>query len=195
MDIASAATVAYDEAAERRHLALRKEFLLDTDYVFLNHGSFGACPRPVFERYQAWQRELELRPIEFLGRRVRDLLAQARARLADYLSFGHDDVVYVSNVTTALNIVARSLPLEPGDEVLTTNHEYGALDRTWTFVSEHRPPRVVLPEPLVPRVLSLSPITSRPAFILPIEPLIARARAAGIWTVVDGAHAPGQLEL
>jgi len=214
MNIASAAAVAYDEAAERRHLALRDEFLLDPDYVFLNHGSFGACPRPVFERYQAWQRDLELRPIEFLGRSVRGLLAESRAALADYLHVGHDDVVYVSNVTTALNIVARSLPLEPGDEVLTTNHEYGAIDRTWTFVSEHRQSRVVVQKLPVPiedpeevveavwagvtprtRVLFLSHITSPTAVILPIEPLIARARAAGIWTVVDGAHAPGQLEL
>src|SRR5260370_836593 len=106
MDIASAATVAYDQAAERRHLAIRQEFLLDPDVVFLNHGSFGACPRPVFERYQAWQRELEFRPVEFLGRPVRDLLAEARGRLADYLGAGHEDVVYVSNVPPALNIVA-----------------------------------------------------------------------------------------
>ncbi len=214
MNIASAAAVAYDEAAERRHLTLRDEFLLDPDVVFLNHGSFGACPRPVFQRYQAWQRELGLRPIEFLGRRVRGLLAEARAALADYLHVGHDDVVYVSNVTTALNIVARSLPLEPGDEVLTTNHEYGAIDRTWTFVSEHRQSQVVvqkLPLPMSDpdevveavwagvtprtRVLFLSHITSPTAVTLPIEPLIARARDAGIWTVVDGAHAPGQIEL
>ena len=180
----------------------------------LNHGSFGACPRPVFERYQAWQRELELRPVEFLGRRSRDLLAAARGRLADYLRVGQDDVVYVANVTTALNIVARSLPLEPGDEVLTTNHEYGALDRTWTFVSEHRQTRVVVQKLPVPmsdpeevvdavwagvtprtRVLFMSHITSPTAVTLPIEPLIARARAAGIWTVIDGAHAPGQVEL
>jgi isopenicillin-N epimerase len=214
MKIASAAEVAYDEAAEQRHLALREEFLLDPDVAFLNHGSFGACPRPVFERYQAWQRELELQPVEFLGRRVHGLLAEARGRLADYLRVGHDDVVYVSNVTTALNIVARSLPLEPGDEVLTTNHEYGALDRTWTFVSEHRQTRVVVQKLPVPmsdpeevveavwagvtpktRVLFISHITSPTAVTLPIEPLIVRARAAGIWTVVDGAHAPGQVDL
>jgi isopenicillin-N epimerase len=214
MEIASAAAVAYDEAAEQRHLALRAEFLLDPNIVFLNHGSFGACPRPVFERYQAWQRELELRPIEFLGRRVHGLLAEARARLADYLNVGHDDVVYVSNVTTALNIVARSLPLEPDDEVLTTNHEYGALERTWTFVSEHRQTRVVVQKLPVPiddpdevveavwagvtprtRVLFLSHITSPTAVKLPIEPLISRAHAAGIWTVIDGAHAPGQVDL
>ena len=214
MEIASAAAVAYDNAAERRHVVLREQFLLDPGVAFLNHGSFGACPRPVFERYQAWQRELELRPVEFLGRRSRDLLAAARGRLADYLRVGQDDVVYVANVTTALNIVARSLPLEPGDEVLTTNHEYGALDRTWTFVSEHRQTRVVVQKLPVPmsdpeevvdavwagvtprtRVLFMSHITSPTALTLPIEPLIARARAAGIWTVIDGAHAPGQVEL
>jgi isopenicillin-N epimerase len=214
MEVASAAAVAYDGAAERRHLALRDEFLLDPNYVFLNHGSFGACPRPVFERYQAWQRELELRPVEFLGRRVHDLLAEARGHLADYLHVGADDVVYVSNVTTALNIVARSLPLEAGDEVLTTNHEYGALERTWTFVSEFRQTRVVVQKLPVPigdpeevveavwagvtprtRVLFLSHITSPTAVTLPIEPLIARARAAEIWTVVDGAHAPSQVDL
>jgi isopenicillin-N epimerase len=182
--------------------------------VFLNHGSFGACPRPVFERYQAWQRELEHQPVEFLSRRQRGLLAEARSKLAEYLNVGADDVVYVPNVTTALNIVARSLPLEPGDEILTTDHEYGALERTWTFVAEHRQARLViqrLPVPLVDpdevveavwagvtdrtRVLFLSHITSPTAVTLPIEPLIARARAAGIWTVIDGAHAPGQIEL
>src|SRR5437660_2152233 len=151
MTLASARLVEYDDAAERRHLALRDEFLIDPDVVFLNHGSFGACPRPVFERYQAWQRELERQPVEFLSRRQRPLLAEARVKLADYLNAGTDDVVYVPNVTTALNIVARSLPLEPGDEILTTDHEYGALERTWTFVSEHRQARLVvrkLPVPL-----------------------------------------------
>src|SRR3982074_1840877 len=151
MTLASARLVEYDAAAERRHLALRDEFLIDPDVVFLNHGSFGACPRPVFERYQAWQVELERRPVEFLGRRQWSLLADARAALAEHLGAGHDDVVYVSNVTTALNIVARSLPLQAGDEILTTDHEYGALERTWTFVPDARQARIVpasLPVPL-----------------------------------------------
>src|SRR5260370_34956954 len=99
MRATSAFPLAYDDAAEARHLALREEFLLDPDVVFLNHGSFGACPRPVFERYQAWQVELERQPVEFLGRHQLSLLAEARARLAEYLGAGHDDVVYVSNVT------------------------------------------------------------------------------------------------
>ena len=206
--------VAYDDAAEARHVALREEFLLDPEVVFLNHGSFGACPRPVFERYQAWQRELECRPVEFLGRRQRDLLAEARQKLGRYLNVQADDVVYLPNVTSALNVVARSLPLQPQDEILTANHEYGALERTWTFVTEktgasikmqHLPTPLSDPEEVVERVwegvtertrvLFLSHITSPTAIRLPVEPLIQRARERGIWTVIDGAHAPGQIDL
>jgi isopenicillin-N epimerase len=208
------ASLAYDAAADSRHLALRQDFLLDPEVVFLNHGSFGACPRPVFERYQAYQRELERQPVEFLSRRQRALLDEARTALGGYLGTDANNVVYLPNVTTALNIVARSLPLEAGDEILTTDHEYGALERTWTFVVEQRGAVLKvqpLPRPLVDpgdvveavwsgvtpktRVLFLSHITSPTAVRLPIEPLIARAREAGIWTVIDGAHAPGQIDV
>jgi isopenicillin-N epimerase len=214
MSLAPVRPVAYDDAADARHTALRQDFLLDPTVTFLNHGSFGACPAPVFETYQGWQRELERQPVEFLGRRQRDLLTSARAALAEYLGAGSDDVVYLPNVTTALNVVARSLPLQAGDEILTTNHEYGALERTWTFVVEQQQARLViqdLPEVLndpsevveavwsgvTPRtrVLFLSHITSPTAVRLPVEELVSRARAAGIWTVIDGAHAPGQIDL
>jgi isopenicillin-N epimerase len=214
MTLKIAAPVAYDDAAEARHFALRQEFLIDPDVVFLNHGSFGACPQHVFETYQSWQRELERQPVEFLGRRVRDLLADARKELARYVGAEPDDLVYVSNVTTALNVAAHSLPLQPDDEILTTDHEYGALERTWAFVAEHCRARLVVQELPVPlddpqdvveaiwagvtprtRVLFLSHITSPTAVTLPIEPLIERARAAGIWTVIDGAHAPGQVDI
>jgi isopenicillin-N epimerase len=199
----------YDAAAEARHRALREQFLLRPEVTFLNHGSYGACPRPVFERYQEWQRELEGQPVEFLGRRAGDLLGESRA---SYLGCDADEVVYFPNVTHALNVVARSLPLSDGDEILTTDHEYGALDRTWRFLSGKNGSRYVvqaLPEPLDDpsevveavwagvtlrtKVLFLSHITSPTAVTLPIAPLIERARAAGIWTVVDGAHAPGQI--
>ena len=201
-------------AGEARHLALRGEFLLDPSVVFLNHGSFGACPRPVFEAYQRWQLELERQPVEFLSRRQRELLTTARAALAELSHASGTTWCLLPNVTTALNVVARSLPLQPGDEILTTDHEYGALERTWTFVVEHRQARLKIQElprrlddpsavveaiwaGVTPRtqVLFLSHITSPTAVILPIEPLIARARAAGIWTVIDGAHAPGQVDL
>ncbi|MBN1955383.1 MAG: aminotransferase class V-fold PLP-dependent enzyme [Anaerolineae bacterium] len=189
-------------------------FLLRSDVVFLNHGSFGACPRPVFAAYQDWQRELEQQPVEFLGRRLTGLMRQARAELAQYVGAAADDLVYVPNATTGLNIVARSLPLQPGDEVLTTDHEYGALYRTWRFICQKRGAHLVqqhLPLPVTTaedaadaiwagvtertRVLFLSHITSPTAVALPVEPLVRRARAAGIRTVVDGAHAPGQIPL
>jgi len=214
MSTASLSSTTYDEAAEQRHLQLRSEFLLDPDVVFLNHGSFGAAPRPVFEAYQRWQVELERQPVEFLGRRLRDLMADARAKLAEYLGADSDEIVYFPNVTAALNAVARSLPLNDGDEILTTNHEYGALERTWTFVCEHRGARLVVRELPLPfddpadtvealwsgvtartKVLFMSHISSPTAMTLPIEPLIQRARERGIWTVIDGAHAVGQLPL
>jgi len=182
--------------------------------VFLNHGSFGACPRPVFEVYQAWQRELERQPVEFLGRRFTDLMRTARQALAACVGANADDLVYVPNVTTGLNLVARSLPLQPGDEVLATDHEYGALDRTWRFVCQKRGARYVnqpLPLPLESaeqavdaiwagvtprtRVLFVSHITSPTALILPVAELVRRAKQAGLLTVIDGAHTPGQIDL
>ncbi len=120
---------------------MRDLYNLDPSIHFLNHGSFGACPKPVFAAYQDWQLRLERQPVEFLGRRVNGLLAESRTALADYLHAAADDLVYFPNPTTAVNMVARSLivrhgsgpRLVEGDEVLTTDHEYGALDRTWDY--------------------------------------------------------------
>ena len=193
---------------------LRDLFLLRPDVVFLNHGSFGACPRPVFETCQRWQLELERQPVEFLGRRFEPLMRQARAALGATVGADPDDLVYVPNATTGLNVVARSLPLAAGDEVLSTDHEYGALDRTWRFVCRQRGARYVrqpVPLPITSteqvigaiwagmtartRVLFVSHVTSPTAVILPVAELVRRARQAGIITVVDGAHAPGQIPL
>ena len=107
---------------------IRDEFLLDPDVVFLNHGSFGACPRDVFARYQELQLELERQPVAFLGRRLDGLLADARAALGAYVGADPDDVVFVQNATAGVNLAAWALDLQPGDEVLSTNLEYGALD-------------------------------------------------------------------
>ncbi len=193
---------------------MRDLFLLRPGVVYLNHGSFGACPRPVFERYQAWQRELEAEPVEFLGRRFTALMRAAREPLAAFVGAEPDDLVFVPNATTGLNAVARSLRLEPGDEVLGTDHEYGALDRTWTFVCQKRGARYVrrplgLPavsaEEVVDtvwsgvsdrtRALFLSHVTSTTAIAFPVTELVRRARERGIVTVIDGAHAPGQVPL
>ncbi|NIS81792.1 MAG: aminotransferase class V-fold PLP-dependent enzyme [Anaerolineales bacterium] len=189
-------------------------FLLDPDVIYLNHGAFGACPRPVFEVYQQLQRELERQPQEFLSRRIQDRMAQARSALATFLGCQADEVVYFPNPTTAINMVARSLELKPGDEILSTDHEYGAMDRTWRFICEQSGARYVrqpIPLPLTTvesfaqsfwngvnahtRVIFLSHITSPTALRFPVEKICQRARQAGILCIVDGAHAPGQIPL
>ena len=118
--------------------SLKKHFLLDPSVTFLNHGSFGATPKPVFREYQRWQRELENQPVEFLGRRFTQLMSDARAALGKYVGTHADHLVYTQNITISLNIVARSLELGSGDEVLSTDHEYGAMDRIWRFLSKER---------------------------------------------------------
>ena len=193
---------------------LHRQFLLNPEIIFLNHGSFGATPRPVFRAYQRWQRELETQPVEFLGRRAPELLRNSRAVLANYLHADCDDLAYVSNATTGINIIARSLHLDEGDEVLATNHEYGAIDRTWTFLSKKNGFKYINQPIGTPvsssaaliadlwkgvtantRVICISHITSPTAMIFPIAEICRKARQAGILTVIDGAHAPGQIDL
>ena len=192
------------------------EFLLDPEIIFTNHGSFGACPRPVFEAYQSWQRKLEHQPVEFLDRQAGALMAEARAALAMYLNCAPEEIVYFPNPTTAINMVARNLALGPGDEILTTDHEYGAMDRTWRYVCKKTGARYVqqsIPLPVstpgefvetfwagvTPRtkVIFLSHITSPTALIFPVEEICRRAREAeaGLLCIVDGAHAPGQISV
>src|SRR5436305_14159186 len=125
---------------------LRREFLLDPEVAFLNHGSYGACPRPVFERYQAWQRELEWEPVDFTGRRLPELLAAARADLGAFVGAPADDLTFVPNATTGVNMAARALDLQPGDEVLATDLEYGACDLTWEWVCARAGARYVRAE-------------------------------------------------
>lgn len=123
--------------------SLREQFLLDPEVVFLNHGSFGATPRPVFDVYQEWQRRLERQPVQFLGTDIIGYLAEARAALGRYLNADADDLVYVPNTTFGVNVAARSLNLGPGDEVLMPDHEYGACERAWTYISRERGFRIV----------------------------------------------------
>jgi isopenicillin-N epimerase len=193
---------------------LRQLFLLDPAVTYLNHGSFGACPKPVFQAYQGWQLELERQPVDFLDRKAPGLMAEARGALAEYVGCDADDLVYFPNPTTAINMVARSLKLGAGDEILTTDHEYGAVDRTWRFICNRRGARYIrraVPLPLCEdeafiehfwsgvnehtRVIFISHITSPTALKFPVEEICARAREAGLLTIVDGAHAPGQIPL
>ncbi len=193
---------------------LKQRFLLDPDVIFLNHGSFGACPRPVFECYQQWQRRLERQPVDFMINRLLGYLQEARTHLAAYLHTAADDLVFVPNATFGVNVVARSLSLAPGDEILSTDHEYGACDKIWQFVCRKTGAvykRQPIPLPLGSReqtvqqfwqgvtgrtrAIFISHITSSTAVQFPIETILRRARQAGILTIVDGAHAPGQIPL
>jgi isopenicillin-N epimerase len=193
---------------------MRDFFLLDPAIIFLSHGSFGATPRPIFEEYQRWQVELERQPVEFLSRRAPDLLRAARMALATYLHAAVDDLVYVTNATTGLNIAARSLRLGPGDEVLASDHEYGAMDLMWRFLSGKLGFRYINQPITTPvttsgdfvesfwhgvsartRVIFISHISSPTALIFPVKEICRRARESGILCIVDGAHAPGQIPL
>ena len=192
---------------------MKSLFMLDPDIVFLNHGSYGACPREVWQAYQGWQLEMERNPVEFLGRRSAALLRTARERLAEFVGASADDLVFVPNATTGVNSVARSIVLKPGDEVLTTDLEYGACIATWDLICRQQGAtlrRVQVPLPLdaasfterlmaevTPRtrLIFASHITSGTALILPVQELCEQARARGVLTLIDGAHAPGQVDL
>jgi isopenicillin-N epimerase len=193
---------------------LRPDFLLDPEVAFLNHGSFGACPRPVFDSYQAHQRDLEWEPIDFLDRRLPALLATARAELSRYLNAPVDDLVFVANATTGVNLAARSLDLRAGDEILTTDLEYGACDLAWEWLAARTGAayiRASIPLPLASaselvdalfahatprtRVVYISHITSATALVLPVDEIVSRARDLGLITIVDGAHAPAHVPI
>ena len=103
--------------------SLRPLFQLDSEIIFLNHGSYGACPIPVFEDYQKWQLALEAQPVKFMAEKVYDYLEQSRQALGNYLNCDKDDLIYVPNPTHAVSNVINNVDLQPGDEVLTTSLE------------------------------------------------------------------------
>jgi len=181
---------------------VREHFLLDPDVVYLNHGSYGACPRPVFERYQAWQLELEREPAQYMEQ-LPDRLAAARAELAAFVGAKPDDLTFVPNATTGVNMAARALDLREGDEVLASDLEYGGCDLAWERLCSQTGARYVRApiERLFEgrtertRAVFVSHITSETALLLPVEEIVARARAEGLTTIVDGAHAIAQLDL
>jgi isopenicillin-N epimerase len=187
---------------------------LDPGLAFLNHGSFGACPRPVLEVQQRLREELERSPVRFLARELEGRLAAARAALGAFVGADPDDLAFVPNATTAVNTVLRSLALRPGDELLTTDHAYNACRNALDVVADRAGARVsVVPLPLpvsgeaqvIKAVLAavtprcrlalLDHVTSPTGIVLPVERLVPALAERGVDTLVDGAHGPGMLDL
>jgi isopenicillin-N epimerase len=185
---------------------------LNPEITYLNFGSFGACAKSVFENYLQWQRELEYEPVQFITVNGPRYLKQSREALSTYIHCKPDDIVFVTNPSYGINIIAKSFALAPGDEILGTDLEYGACDRTWNYYCKKAGAKyirqpitlpVVSKERLIEdffrgvsertKAIFISHITSATALILPVKEICARAKEKGLITIVDGAHAPGHL--
>ena len=117
---------------------IKKHFYFEEDITYLNHGSFGACPKVIFEDYQNWQIKLENQPVQFLTNELYDALRKSRESLSAFLGCDHDEILFFQNPTTAISNIIYNLDLKPEDEVLMTDHEYGALVRAWTVWAEKK---------------------------------------------------------
>ena len=187
---------------------------LDPKIVFLNHGSFGSCPRVVLEFQRQILARMERQPVQFLVRDLEPLLDRARGSLARFLHADADNLVFVANATAGINTVLRSLRFKRGDELLVADHEYNASRNALNFIAEQWGARVVVakvPFPLrsaeeivqaiVDRVTArtrlalLDHVTSQTGLIFPIEQLVRELSARGVDTLVDGAHAPGMVPI
>lgn len=193
---------------------LKDLFLLNPEYKHLNHGSFGACPKPIFEDYQKWQLALERDPVDFFVNKGNEQLQRSKEALSRYINCHPDNLVYTTNPTYAINIIAKSLDLAPGDEVLATDQEYGALDKTWKYYCEKAGAKYVQQKITLPvtsktqmvedffagytektKAVFISQITSMTALIFPVKEICERAKSLGLLTIVDGAHVPGHIPL
>jgi isopenicillin-N epimerase len=193
---------------------MKSQFLLDKTITFLNHGSFGACPKPIFEEFQRFQLELESEPVQFIQKKQQEYLKTARESLAKYVGCEAQDLYFTPNPTFAINTIMRSLNLQEGDEILTTNHEYGAMDRTWHFYCKKSGAKYIRQEISLPiiskeqileefwkgytvktKVVFINQMSSATALLFPAKEICDKAQELGLITIVDGAHIPGHIDL
>lgn len=188
----------------------RRHWTLDPDVSFLNHGSFGACPTPVLEEQQRWRERMERQPVRFFARDIEGLIDEARSPLAAFIGAEARDLAFVSNATAGVNAVLRSLDLRPGDELVTTNHEYNMCRCALEMVARRAGAKLVIaeipfpisgPDDVIERVLSrvtkstrlvvVDHVSSQTALLFPIERLVRALEERGVDTLVDAAHSPG----
>jgi isopenicillin-N epimerase len=191
---------------------LKSQFLLDPSVAYLNFGSFGATPKPIFEDYQKWQLELEREPAQFIQVNGPNYLKRSREALAAYINCNADDLVYVTNPSYATNIIAKSLKLDPGDEVLSTDLEYGAADKAWEYYCKKAGAKYIRQKIALPltskekfiedffaglssktKLIFISEITSTTALKFPVKEICEIAKQKGLMTFVDGAHSLGHI--
>ena len=193
---------------------MRDLFLIDPKVTYLNHGSYGACPKSVFLDYQNFQKRLEKQPVQFMTKYFWEDLKITRDTLGDFIKCDGDDILLFPNPTTAINNIIENLDIAEGDEILTTQHEYGALIRAWNRLSIRKSfsfiqQKIDLPlgskETFIDqfcaginertKIIFISHITSQTALIFPVEEICKIAKSKGIITIIDGAHAPGHIDL
>jgi isopenicillin-N epimerase len=194
--------------------SIKDQFLLDPEIRYLNHGSFGACPKPILENYQFWQNALEREPVQFITKTAPEALSVSKQALAKYIGCDTEDFFFIPNPTMAVNQVVKSLNFQRGDEVLSTNLEYGAIDKTFEFYSKkngftYRKQNISLPlvskEKFIEefwkgynektKAISIGQCTSATALIFPVKEICEKAKELGLITIVDGAHIPGHIPL
>lgn len=194
--------------------SIKDQFLLDPEIRYLNHGSFGACPKPILENYQFWQNLLEREPVQFITKTAPEALSVSKQALAKYIGCDTEDFFFIPNPTMAVNQVVKSLNFQRGDEVLSTNLEYGAIDKTFEFYSKkngftYRKQNISLPlvskEKFIEefwkgynektKAISIGQCTSATALIFPVKEICEKAKELGLITIVDGAHIPGHIPL
>ena len=178
---------------------MKNLFQLREDITFLNFGSFGACPKEIFEDYMQWQYLLEKEPVQFITRNGYEYIKKAAIALAEFIHCSPEDLIFVPNPTHAINLIAKNIILRPGDEILTTNLEYGAMDKTWSYYCEKNQLKYIRQNISLPikskeeflaefwkgfsdktKVVFISQITSSTALILPVKEICAEAKIRGL---------------
>jgi len=192
----------------------KSQFLLNPEITFLNHGSYGSCPVPIFDKYQEWQRKLENQPVQFFTKDLYQGLLRSRTSLSKFIGCNENEILFFDNPTIAIANIIHSVNLEPGSEVLMTDHEYGALIRAWNIWGQNSGVKIIQQKIELPvtshqnfiddflkgvtkrtKIIFISQITSPTGIVFPLKEIIRYVNDRGILSIVDGAHSPGQINI